>query len=271
MSKKGASITLVINYLRYNVNKNLLFLFIFSNFVPIFNGNKNTDKKYIIHNIMELRTQIDYKDLSDEQLVELILALPHNEEAATYLLHERYHPLLYSIYWSLTNKPYWYEDCVSELHLHLRGKDNSWRILSNFEWRSTLGCWLKKVAVHKFIEILPKLIENHGGNISLDNDPEKSGVQMPDGGEEEYERRMRKVMLMEAIGQLKDDDQRFVIQKRLEGYNSNEIAILLQKRWEKQGIKKYNKDNKLVVPDAGYVDVRTQRAKENLRKIMGEL
>lgn len=226
---------------------------------------------------MELRKQIDYTELTDKQLVELILALPHNEEAAAYLLHDRYHPLLHNIYRSLTDKPYWYEDCVDELHLHLRGKDCSWQTLANFEWRSTFGCWLKKVAVHKFIEILPKLIENWGRNVSLDNnDPEKSDIQVPDRGEEEYERRMRKVMLMEAIGQLKDDDQRFVILKRLEGYNSNEIAVLLQKRWDKHGIVKYgykkdSKEKHVVVPDASYVDIRTQRAKENLRRIIGEL
>ena len=226
---------------------------------------------------MELRKQIDYTKLSDEQLVELIIALPHNEEAAAYLLHNRYHPLLYSIYRRLTNKPYWYEDCVDELHLHLRGKDSSWQILASFEWRSTFGCWLKKVATHKFIVILPKLIENRGCNFSLDNnDQEKPSRQIPDGGEEEYERRMKKVVLMEAIGQLKDDDQRFVILKRLEGYNSNEIAILLQKRWDKHGIMKYgykkdSKEKHVVVPDASYVDIRTQRAKENLRRIIGEL
>lgn len=225
---------------------------------------------------MELRKRINYTDLTDKQIVELILALPHNEEAAAYLLHKRYHPLLRKIYRSLTKETFWYEDCVDELHIHLRGRDNSWQILSNFEWRSTLGCWLTKVALHKFQEILPQLIENKGQNISLDNkDPEKPDVQIPDGGEEEYERRMRKVMLMEAIRQLKDDDQRFVMFKRLEGYDSNEIAILLQKRWEKHGIVKYgykkgSKEKHVVVPDASYVNIRTQRAKENLKKIMGE-
>lgn len=43
---------------------------------------------------MELRKQIDYTELTDKQIVGLILALPHNEEAAAYLLHNRYHPLL---------------------------------------------------------------------------------------------------------------------------------------------------------------------------------
>lgn len=221
---------------------------------------------------MEFQYRYNYKDLSDKQIVDKILALPHNEEAAAYLLHNRYDPLLQKVYKLLSEDGFWYDDCVDELFMHLKGKDGSWHTLSTFEWRSTLGCWLKGVAKNKFLEVLPKLIENGGITVSLDSDdPEKPRVQIPDGGEESYERRQRKVMLMEAIGQLKDDDQRFVILKRLQGYNSKEIAILLQKKWQRHGIKKYNNKKELVVPDAAYVDVRTQRAKENLRKIIVEL
>jgi RNA polymerase sigma factor (sigma-70 family) len=223
---------------------------------------------------MDLTPKITYKELTDKQVVELILALPHNEEAAAFLLYDRYDPLLHSIYNKLTRERFWYDDCVDELFIHLKCKDGTWRTLASFEWRSTLGCWLKGVAKHKFQEVLPKLIENGGSNLSLDandDDPERTPIQLSDGGEEDYERRQRKVMLMEAIAALKDDDQRFVILKRLEGYDSNEIAFLLQKKWQKLGIQKYNNKGQLVVPDAAYVDVRTQRAKENLRILIVEI
>lgn len=221
---------------------------------------------------------IKYNKLTDKEIVGKILTFPHNEEAAAFLLYNRYDPLLHSIYNRLTKERIWYDDCVDELFIHLKCKDGSWRTLASFEWRSTFGCWLRRVARKKFIEVLPKLIEHDGSNLSLetnDNDPDRPSIQLPDGGEENYERLLRKVMLMEAIGQLKDDDQRFVIIKYLEGYSSNEIAILLQKKWEKQGIVKYgykknSKVKEIVVPDAGYVDVRTQRAKANLRRIMDE-
>lgn len=223
---------------------------------------------------MDLTPKITYKELTDKQVVELILALPHNEEAAAFLLYDRYDPLLHGIYNKLTRERFWYDDCVDELFIHLKCKDGTWRTLASFEWRSTLGCWLKGVAKHKFQEVLPKLIENGGSNLSLDandDDPERTPIQLSDGGEEDYERRQRKVMLMEAIAALKDDDQRFVILKRLEGYDSNEIAFLLQKKWQKLGIQKYNNKGQLVVPDAAYVDVRTQRAKENLRILIVEI
>ena len=221
---------------------------------------------------------IKYNELTDREIVGRILAIPHNEEAAAFLLYNRYDPLLHSIYNKLTKERIWYDDCVDELFIHLKCKDGSWRTLASFEWRSTLGCWLRGVARNKFLEVLSKLIENGGSNLSLeanDDDPERPSIQQPDGGEENYERRQRKVMLLEAIEKLKDEDQRFVIIKYLEGYSSNEIAILLQKKWKKQGIVKYgykknSKVKEIVVPDAGYVDVRTQRAKANLRKIMDE-
>ena len=219
---------------------------------------------------MDFQYKLDYSKLSDKQIVEKILAVPHDEEAAAYLLHDRYAPLLQKVYYSFTNDGTWYDDCVDELFIYVRGKDNSWHALAGFEWRSTLGYWLKKVARSRFQNILPKLIENGGRNISIDNDDsEKTKVQIPDGGVESYELRIRKVMLMEAIGFLKDDEK-FVIMKRIQGYNSEEIAELLGKKWKEQNIVKYNHDGELVVANVEYVNSKAQKARKNLKKIMVE-
>ncbi len=221
--------------------------------------------------LMKLQYKIDYNNLLDKQIVEKILAEPHDEEAAAFLLYNRYTPLLQTEYYRFTAENTWYEDCVDELFMHLKGKDASWSCLAGFEWRSTFGYWLKKVARSVFRDVMHKLIENRGENMSIDNDtPLKSKVQIAVDGEAFYMRRMQKIMLMEAIAKLKDDDQRFVILKRLQGYSSKEIASLLQKKWLKRGIKKYNNKNELVIPDEHYIDVRIQRAKERLREIMVE-
>ena len=225
-----------------------------------------------------------YKDQTDKELVELVIAVPHNEEAAAFLLYNRYDPLLHKIYRNFMRDNYWYDDCVDELFMHLRGRDANWDVLSSFEWRCTFGSWLTRVAKRKFQVLLPRLIENGGRNLSIDDeDPEKPKVQLPDGGDEDYERRQRKVMLLEAIGQLKNEEERFVVLKKLEGYNSEEIAIMIQKKWKKLGIVKYgykkdkegDDDSKrikeIVVPDVSYVDGRVQRAKENLKTIMQEM
>ena len=73
---------------------------------------------------------------------------------------------------------------------------------------------------------------------------------------------------MEAIHLLKDPDQKFVIKKTLQGYNSTEIAELLTKQWKVDNIKKYNNNGELVIPSAAYVDVRRQRAKAALKEII---
>ena len=72
---------------------------------------------------------------------------------------------------------------------------------------------------------------------------------------------------MEAIAKLEDPDQRFVVLKRLQGYSSKEIAELMQQSWDKHGIVRMDK-GKRVIPTSGYVDVRMQRAKEELRKLI---
>lgn len=218
---------------------------------------------------MKLKYKNDYTKLSDQQIVGKILAEPHDEEAAVYLLHDRYAPLLHNLYKCFTQQETWFDDCVDELFMHIKGKDCSWHTLATFEWRSTLGYWLKKVAWCKFKDLLPKMIENGGTNISIDNDdPEHPKIQISDVDEEGYERRQRRVMFMEAVRKLEDDDQRFVMFKRMEGYKSKEIADMLKIKWQKYGIVKYNNDNEIVIPDEGYVNVHVQRAKKELKKIM---
>lgn len=213
----------------------------------------------------------DYNKLSDEQLLEMILSGSH-DEAAAYLLYNRYDPLLRNLYWELIHDDFWFYDCVNELYMHLKGKDGSWHNLRGFQWRSTFGCWLKEVANNKFKDALKKLVKDDCRTISIDNDnPEKPKIQISIDEQEDIERRQQKVLLLEAIGKLKDDDQRFVILKRFQGYNSKEIATLLQRKWLKHGIIKYNQKKELVIPNEDYVNVRTQRAKIELKKMIVEL
>ena len=218
----------------------------------------------------EYKNRVCYDKMTDKQIVEKILSIPHDEEAAAYLLFTRYHLFLLKVYNDITSDDSCFDDCVQDLFIHFRCNDNTWQNLASFEWRSTFGYWLGEVARNKFQRTVPKLIESKGCKTSIDNNnPDKPSLQIAgENGEDTIERRERRVMLLEAIGQLEDEDQRFVILKRLQGYNSKEIAILLQKKWQKYGIRKYNKDHKLIVPSVGYVDVHVQRAKKELRKIL---
>lgn len=222
---------------------------------------------------MELHFRKKYKDYSDEEIVGSIVGLPHDEEAAAYLINSRYAPLLRNVYRKVfENDTSWYGDCLNDLYLFLQGNDLGWSKLETFEWKSRFGTWLSKTAYNRFLEIKPKLIGKIKGTISIDdNYDNKSPVQLPDEGGQDYERKERNILLLEAVSMLKDPDQKFVILKRLQGYNSKEIAQLMQKRWEKHGIVKYNNKKQIVVPDAAYIDVRTQRAKDNLEIILKKL
>ena len=215
----------------------------------------------------------NYAELNDKEIVNKIINKPYNEEAAAYLIYNRYDPLLHKLYREIYDKdPSWYEDCLGDLFGFLKGKERDWNKLRTFQWRSKFGAWLSSTARHRFIEIKPYLIGKIENILSIDDtDGDKTPVQLPENGGEEYERLERKILLMEAVGMLKDPDQKFVILKRLQGYNSKEIAELMKKSWAKHGIKKYDNKGNLVVPTSGYVDVRTQRAKENLKEIIVKL
>lgn len=225
---------------------------------------------------MTLYFRQQYDALTDRELVELVTLPPSgenaNEEAVAYLIYKRYDPLLHSIYQSVYDSKYdVYGDCLGDLFEYLKSGEPSWRKLKNLEWRSSFGTWLRVTARNRFVEIKPYLIGKIQNTLSKDDDTANNQFQIPDRGVEEYEDKELKVILMEAISLLKDDDQKFVMIKRLQGYNSKEIAILMQKRWAKHGIVKYNNKKQVVVPDAAYVDVRTQRAKDNLQIIMKSL
>lgn len=207
--------------------------------------------------------KIDYTKLTDKELVDLINAIPHNEEAVYYILNDRYHNLIFKIFRDyFDNSIEWYGDCLNELFISLRGAKGDWNSFKNFEWRSNLRTWLSEVAKNQFLVCYKKMIEKNRYITSIDIE-KISPIFFIDSSKQQ-----RLIELMEAIGQLEDEDQRFCILKKLQGYSSKETAILLQKRWKKYGIVKYNNKNKIVIPSGAYVDVSIQRAKENLRVIM---
>lgn len=221
---------------------------------------------------MELTFHNNYKEESDKEIVEKIITVPYNEEAAAYLLYNRYDPLLFKLYRKIFDKNLsWYDDCLGDLFDYLKGKNQDWNKLRTFEWRCNFGPWLGRTANNRFLEIKPYLIGKIQNPISIDDDEDRTPIQLPDNGFEDYEQLQKKIMLLEAIGMLKDPDQKFVILKRLQGYNSKEIAELLTKAWEKHGVKKYDNKGNFVVPTSGYVDVRTQRAKDRLKEIIIKL
>lgn len=221
---------------------------------------------------MQIPARYRYMTQTDKELVEAIIRIPPDEGAAVFLLYEKYTPKFKKLYTDIYQDMSWYDDCMNDLFAYLKGKNQDWRTFRTFEWRSKFSTWIGQVARNRFLEIKPYLIGKIEKPLSIDdNENGKKPVVLPDEYLEDYERRQRKVLLMEAIGLLKDMDQKFVILKTLQGYNSAEIADMLALKWQKEGTEKYDNKGNLVTPTPGYVDVRRQRAKEQLKRIIVEL
>lgn len=100
---------------------------------------------------MELTIHNNYKEESDKEIVEKIITVPYNEEAAAYLLYNRYDPLLFKLYRKIFDKNLsWYDDCLGDLFDYLKGKNQDWNKLRTFEWRCNFGPWLGRTANNRF-------------------------------------------------------------------------------------------------------------------------
>ena len=212
-----------------------------------------------------------YDSLTDGELINLILAEPHDENAALYLLYIRYNSQFRKVYYYIDKTYEFFEDCLHDLFMYLRGSDGSWKKVSTFDGDGTFGGWLWKVAKREFPKSLRKLIDNGSVLVSIDtDDPIKPIIQDTDDPEENYDRRLLRVLLLEAIGKLKQEERRFICLKRLEGYSSKEITDMLKIVWERDGVVKYNK-GEVVVPTEAYVNSCSQKARRDLRKILNDL
>ena len=217
------------------------------------------------------RTSGKYEGLSDEELVKMIVNQPHNEEAALYLIYVKYRPLFRGLCKEYVKDMGWLDYCLSDVFVSLKSSKGDWHPLAGFGWTCTLGAYLKGVADNNFKRIKRRI---DGREISIEDDEtNKTPVHVAGGDGTELERRMELVMVLEAIQTL-PSDQKFVVLKDLEGHSGKEIAAMLQKKWEREGIKKYARsgENKglLVVPSEAYVNNLKSRALEALRRMFGE-
>lgn len=225
---------------------------------------------------MNLIYKDKYKSLSDKEIVDLIIAEPHNEEAATYLIYDRYEPLCISISKKTLGGVDHLDELQSELFMALKGKNHDWHALCAFGWRSTLGRWLSITAYNLSLGLRRQLIENNGNNTSIDNgwtddNGEPHTIEIPVDEEKQQERRYNMIVLNEAIHMLENLDQRFVVVSRLDGYNSKETANRLQAYWTEKGIVRYNNKKQIVNPDSGYVDNLFKRGFDKVTEIYRKL
>ncbi len=221
---------------------------------------------------MPLTLDDKYAKLSDKEIVERIITEPYDDDAAVYLIYDRYRSLCVAVCNRIFNNTECLDELQSELFMLMKGRQCDWHSLRSFQWRSSLGTWLKIIAFNLSLELRRHLIENGGKNISLDvsvenEEGKQSKVDIPIDDETERERRYRMVLLQESINALENPDQRFVLVKRLQGYSSKEIAAQLQEYWHRQNIVRYNNKGQFVVPDSGYVDNLFKRGYDRVKII----
>jgi len=225
---------------------------------------------------MELTFIHRYEALSDKEIVDLIITNPYDEEAATYLIYNRYEPLCKTICMATLDGVHNLDALQSELFMLLKGKQQDWQVLKSFQWRSQLSTWLKITAYNLSLNLRKDLIENNGNNSSLDKGWEEDYqnhhvIDIPFNEEKRIERRYDLLVLNEAIHLLENTDQRLVMIKRLQGYSSKEVAMTLQEYWNENGIVRYNSKKQVVIPDSGYIDNLFKRGYEKVKAIYKSL
>lgn len=218
---------------------------------------------------MDIAYHQQYKDFDDRHLIEMVLS--GNDEAMLFLIFEKYFPLLKKLCIRYYDSAYYLEQLQVELLIHL--KSNNWRIIRNFGWRSSFGTWLGVVAGNLFIEKMHELIGISKYTISIGEDGEEGEINIHEP-EPPHENDMREILLIEAIQQLKDKDQRFIILREFEGYTPKEIAQQLENYRRKEHRLKtriVNGQKEEIIPTAEYVHMLKGRAKENICNIIKEL
>lgn len=179
----------------------------------------HTLNKYITQKVYSL--SLRYAALDDGKLVEEVL-FHHNEgEVIFYLIYGRYLSSLENVFIRLSKQEDCFPDLLAELELHLL-KDDC-RILRSFKKKSSLKTWLIRVAHNLFINLLPKM-ETFYSKYCV---PEEGNV--PDT----IKTNTNDITLLsfrQAVSLLPSTEQRIVLMKEAEGYNSSEIAAMLTAR-----------------------------------------
>ena len=213
------------------------------------NHIKNRDKEMILRK--------SYKDMTDSEIISLIVA--GNEEAFLYLIYDRYESDIKFYTQRYYNTLYYLEDLISYLCIHLKGEAGDWQKLKSFKGKSSFRTWFCIVVSHLFLEKRKELIGLGTMEDSIGENP------LPEPVEEATNQ--NKVMVMEAIKRLKNEDYRFILIKELQGYNHKEIAeMIAKKRIKENKVSYYN--GKVVVPDAHYVDMNKARALKEVKAIV---
>lgn len=207
-----------------------------------------------------------YTALSDREIVDRIIR-EHDMEAGVYLLWYRYESLIHSHYTNVFNNSisYLYEDALISLYITLCGENGEWKKLASFNWQCKFSSWLSIVSLRYFYSIKDKMQREYEVcSISI-NDVDEKLEEEVDMNDNVIDHNSARLLLIESIGQMKNEYFKYVLLKRLQGFNSTEIANMMKTLWEIQGVAHKDSKGCIITPSAAYIDCLTQRAKKELR------
>lgn len=110
---------------------------------------------------------------------------------------------------------------------------SAWRGLPRFQGNSSFSTWLYRLATNVCIDYLrrQKRRGGQGGGVSLDDDEDRTVLQLPDRGpgpEEELERRETREAIGLGLSRLSEEHRRILVMREMDGLSYTEIGDLLQ-------------------------------------------
>lgn len=214
---------------------------------------------------MRMAKQNLYDSYTEQELVNVILA--GNEEAAIYLIYNRYYNDLRWLCKDCYGVHEYIDDLCHDLYVLLKGKNADWKPLTMWTGLSSFRTWFNRVARHLFLKNRRSLIGFREIKIYSDKEDDVDPVEEVEAIQPSQEDIMTEIYLLESINKLKNQDQRLVILKELQGYSHEEIAEILNKVRRTENRIKINKDGSEILANAASVDVLKQRAVAQLKKL----
>lgn len=213
-----------------------------------------------------MKKQNPYDALSERELIDAILS--GNEEAAIYLIYNRYYRDLRYLCFDYCGSHEYIDDVCHEVYILLKGKNGDWHPLSTWRGESTFRTWLNHAVQNYLRNYREDLIGLRENKLYSDDEDDQDPVEKVIADQPTLEENLQKVLLLEAINKLKNQDQKLVILKELQGYSHEEIAAILNQVRRSENRIKQNKEGKEIWADARAVDVLKQRAVAQLKEAL---
>jgi RNA polymerase sigma-70 factor (ECF subfamily) len=141
----------------------------------------------------------------------------NGDMAACRLLYERYAKAMYNTALRMLNSVSDAEDVLQESFT------DAFLQLGSFQQRSTFGAWLKQIVVNKCINHLKK---NKAGLVETDS-LESTAAEATEMGVDENEMELNVLAVKKGMAQLADGYRTVLTLYLFEGYDHEEIAVIL--------------------------------------------